>query len=224
MYTHNASMSGLPALLFWLTGCVASPHTPSLTLPLDFSALASAPVVSHVVRCVSSYPSPSSFWRLTIWWISARLRQGVRHGRIRYKLSLLQGTASHHESLSFTCLFHTIPTSSFSSAMFINFYLISFYWCAHISSDLSHYDSYPAEEFCRWTSWLWAYSHKLSTFFVRMLTDVSLSPPCNPTVELSVESKFGQSVLLSLNFVFEWKSASLIWLGNQLLRPQRNTH
>ena len=32
---------------------------------------------------------------------------------------------------------------------------------------------------------------------------VSLPPTCDPTVELSVESKSGQSVLLHLNLVFE---------------------
>lgn len=95
-HTHTHSRTYL--------GCPLSPLTNKLRFGLSNTATSVPPswvlrFLTRVVSCVSSSPSPS-FDVLTIWWISARLRQGVRHGRIRYKLSLLQGTASHQWSPS----------------------------------------------------------------------------------------------------------------------------
>lgn len=94
--THTTLMYlGPPALLTnWLWFALSN----SATLPSAFWVLCR---LTRTVKCVSLSPF-HSFDHLTIWWISARLRQGLRHGRIRYKLSLLQGTASHHGS--FSCL------------------------------------------------------------------------------------------------------------------------
>lgn len=107
-HTHRNIWAASSSL--WLTSC----DPPSLTAPLFFRRFEWP--LSHTCRKVcESLPFPS-FDDLTIWWISARLRQSVRHGRIRYKLSLLQGTASHHRSVSpaFICLSQIIPTSFLS--------------------------------------------------------------------------------------------------------------
>lgn len=78
----------------WAAGC-SLPLTSSVSFPLTRqlpAALSARDLTPCKVR-VSPLPL---VWHLTIWWISARLWKIVRHGRIRYKLSLLQGTASHH--------------------------------------------------------------------------------------------------------------------------------
>lgn len=119
--THTHAHKCLGCQLLSLTNQLRFALSNTATCP---SACLSARRLTHAVRCVSVSPL-SLVWRLTIWWISARLRQGVRHGRIRYKLSLLQGTASHQEPLSclFTFLSHTAPTSSSSSwsPLFLHF-------------------------------------------------------------------------------------------------------
>lgn len=123
--THTNMWAASSSL--WLTSC----GSPSLTLPLFFGRFFFffffVCPLPHTCRkvCESTSPLPP-VWRLTIWWISARLRQGVRHSRIRYKLSLLQGTASHHGSCLHLYLSYIIPTfspsmifnSSFSSQVF----------------------------------------------------------------------------------------------------------
>lgn len=60
----------------------------------------------------------------------------------------------------------------------------------------------------------WVHSHILRQDANRC---VSLSPPCHLTLELSVESKFDQSVLLYSHIVFGWNSLSLTFLTVQLL-------
>ncbi len=101
-YTHTSTWAASSSLL---TNQLQFALSNTTTFLWPF--LLSAHCLAHVVRCASAPPLPFPFvWHLTIWWISARLRQGVRHSRIRYKLSLLQGTASHHGS----CLHLIYPT------------------------------------------------------------------------------------------------------------------
>lgn len=109
-HTHHTRTFGAASssLTNWLWFALSN----SAALPPAFWVLC---LLTRTVTCVS-LPPLHSFDHLTIWWISARLRQGLRHGRIRYKLSLLQGTASHHGS--FSCLHLSFPTLLF---LFISF-------------------------------------------------------------------------------------------------------
>lgn len=165
----------------WLTSC----GSPSLTLQLFFRRFW---VRCPHTCCKVCEPLPyPSFWRLTIWWISARLRQGVRHGRIRYKLSLLQGTASRHGFCLHLFVPHHSTTSSFSSPMFFNVnsqffpsvHKTSLRICVNVVT-LMCLTLFPFLQMLDWKSRLWANTQTLlyvQVFFVRMLTYVCLSFP-----------------------------------------------
>lgn len=179
----------------------------------SFSGIPWVSIASHAPCGVWALRTPFprltfKLWPLTIWWIAARLRQGVRHSRIRYKLSLLQGIASHLGSCH---LFATpFPLSIFPlffSPVFRSFLFRTKkkyrFFLKHVALILFLKKKVKiVSKISRWQHWGIS-----PPPFLRMLTDVSLSPSCHPTLELSVESKFGQcycvfALFLSLGWWF----------------------
>lgn len=151
---------------------------------------------THVVRCV--LPTPSH--RLTFWWFDEFQRDSGR----------VYGTAeSGISSASFKVLH--LPTDfspdyprSFLYFIFI-FYIFfrhflqlflimhktSLHNCAALITSVR-----TLYVFCRCLVKRldWTLEILSSGLLCWLLTDVSLSPPCHPPLELSVESKFGQLV------------------------------
>ena len=135
-HTHTLTYARVPKAAkspLWLTGCISSYLTP----PLLWHS-SSVHCLTRVVRCVSAAPPTFKLWPLMIWWIAARLRQGVRHSRIRYKLSLLQGIASHLGSCH---LCHAIPTFHSVFPLFFPPVLGLFYFAKTAFSSNIRFDS-----------------------------------------------------------------------------------